>query len=315
MKKIFIVRGLAIILAAAILFLLPVHTARADTGPKPSMSFTFVYKIEPAPTILSGSLLECSDPACTDATALKQEGPQHFSCSTTSCDSLAYGYSKYHQLSIEFSDGKTRLSNVFTKTAFDAVYTVTVQEDALLVSEKLGGPPLNLTGSLPFDLSVWACGGCFYLILWGLLIAYLITAGKPGATFKSMVPLYISIWLVSAFMLVGGVFLSKGLLTTVIVEVLLGLGYALWRKRPLVTLLTTILLLNLATQPALWMTIRALDSRYSWIAISFAEGIVWLVEAVGLFLVQRKSVKFTEMLLLSLVLNLASFGVGLFLAI
>ena len=315
MKKGNLIRRSALLLAAAVLFLLPVHAARADTGPKPSMSFAFVYEIDPAPTIVSGTLLECSDPACADAAPLEHLGPQDFSCSATSCDSLAYSYREYHRLSIAFSDGKTRLSNVFTKTAFAATYSVTVRNDDMLVTEEKGGPPTSITGFLPFDLSVWACSGCFYLILWGLLIAYIITVGKSEATFKSMLPLYISAWLVSAFMLVGGVFLSKGLLTTVIIEVLLGLGYALWRKRPLLIVLTTILLLTLATQPALWVTISALNSRYSWIAILIAELVVWLVEALGLFLVQRKSVKFTEMLLLSLALNVASFVIGLFLAL
>ena len=316
MKKDFLFRGFVISLALTYLVALPFQVARADTGPKPTMVFTIKYEIDPAPTIASGSLLECSDPACTQTSPLRQNmGPQHFSCSASTCDSMAYGYSEYQQLSISFSDGKTRLSNPFTKEAFNAVYQVVVRKDDLLVTESGGGPPVNITGFLPFNLAIWACGITFFLIMLVLFIVYVVRVEKPGVTFKSMSLLYSLIWLVSAFMLVGGIFLSKGLLTTVIVELLLGLGYALWRKRPLVVILTTILMLNLATQPALWVTVSALNSRYSWIAILLAELIVWLFEAVGLFLVQRKSVKFTEMLLLSLVLNLASFVVGLFLAI
>ena len=313
MKNISSSRRFATILAAAILFLLPFQAARsADVGPKPSMSFSFVYRIKPIPVIVSGVQLECSDPTCSDAAPLAQMGPQNFSCSYTTCNSLAYGYREYHRLNITFSDGRARLSNVFTKKAFAAAYKVDVRSDDLLVTETKS---LSITGYPLFDVVFWACGGLFYLILWGLLIAYVVRIGKADPAAKFPVPLSILIGLVAAFMLIGGLFISKGLLTTVLIELLLGLGYALWRKRSLAVILTTILLLNLATQPALWVTISALNSSYSWIAILLAELVVWLAEAVGLYLVQRKSVKFTEMLLLSLVLNLASFLVGLFLAI
>ena len=82
------------------LFFLPARLARADSGPKPSMDFKFVYDISPALTIVSGALYECSDPDCSDAAPLGQMGPQGFSCDAESCSSMAYGYSDYHRLSI-----------------------------------------------------------------------------------------------------------------------------------------------------------------------------------------------------------------------
>ena len=135
-----------VLAAAACLAVRPTRTARADTGPKPTMNFRFVFDISPALTILSGEMMECSDPACADAAPLREMGPQSFHCSSADCSSMAYGYAKYHRLSITFSDGKTRESNVFGKRHFNARYSVLVQEKSLQVRETGGTSQVGAFG-------------------------------------------------------------------------------------------------------------------------------------------------------------------------
>jgi hypothetical protein len=129
MKKIRI-----LILFLLTLLLLPVHSARADTGPKPTMEFAFSG--EPL-TITSGILYECEQSDCSDASPLKELGPQRFTCEANSCSATAYGFAKYHRIEIEFSDGKTRQSNIFQTAGFDSKYKVTVNPDDLLVEAQL----------------------------------------------------------------------------------------------------------------------------------------------------------------------------------
>ena len=100
--------------------LVPVQVALADTGPKPTMEFTFRQNLPEKPvTISSGTLYECEQSDCSDAAPLQQLGPQGFRCDPESCNATAYGFATYHKLEIEFSDGKTRQSNVFSTAGFD----------------------------------------------------------------------------------------------------------------------------------------------------------------------------------------------------
>ena len=125
-------------LGMGIALLLPSLTAYADIGPKPSAEFKFTYEIAPVP-IVDGQLLICDDAACATSHSLEQVGPQHFSCAQDTCSSAAYGYGRYLKLVIEFED-RTRESHVFRKRAFDAVFSVTVTETGLRVSEKHQSP-------------------------------------------------------------------------------------------------------------------------------------------------------------------------------
>ena len=257
-----------ILLAVGIgLVFLPDQVVRADTGPKPSMKFEFVYEVSPAPMIVSGTLLECSDQNCIIAAPLQEMGPQGFNCQEGGCSSLAYGYSEYHRLSIEFSDGRQRKSNLFTKNHFEAHYTVHVRESSLLVEETGGRAQLtNIVES-------------FIVYFFGALVRE---------------------------------YFNRGLPVTLIVELFVGLVYVIWRKRPWFPVLLTILLMNLVTQPILWFVVK--EMRLTVCAFTYVlELIVCLVEAWILYLVLRKSVNFSEILLLSFAMNLASFGVGLLL--
>jgi hypothetical protein len=114
--------------------LLPTRVVLADTGPKPTMDFEFKQELSGEPvTIVSGGLYECEQSDCSDASPLEEGGPQGFFCETNSCNALAYGFSSYHRLEIQFSDGQTRQSNIFRTSGFESYYRVTVRSEDLLV--------------------------------------------------------------------------------------------------------------------------------------------------------------------------------------
>jgi hypothetical protein len=114
--------------------LVPSQVSLADTGPKPSMEFTFRQELTGQPvTITSGILYECQQSDCNDAAPLEQLGPQGFRCDLESCSATAYGFAPYHKIEIQFSDGKRRQSNVFETAGFDSSYAVTIRPDDLLV--------------------------------------------------------------------------------------------------------------------------------------------------------------------------------------
>lgn len=117
---------------------LPAQAALADTGPKPTMDFQFQQEMtdEPPVTILSGVLYECEQADCSDAAPLEEGGPQRFTCEINSCYAMAYGFADYHQIELEFSDGKTRSSNIFETAGFDSKYLVTIRPDDLVVESR-----------------------------------------------------------------------------------------------------------------------------------------------------------------------------------
>ena len=116
----------------------PTPVSYADTGPKPEMTFEFVYETAAPLTIIAGQQMQCDLSDCRDAQPLEEAGPQRFYCTETDCQSLAYGYTTYNQLVIEFSDGVTRTSNVFERETFNNIYRVNVFADRLEI-ERTGG--------------------------------------------------------------------------------------------------------------------------------------------------------------------------------
>jgi len=143
------------LLITCLLVFLPLQTVAADIGPKPTMDFEFVQGFPGSPvTIVSGTLFECEQPDCADAQPLQEVGPQRFTCEATSCSALAYGFSPYQRLEIQFSDGKTRQSNVFETSQFQSSYKVTIRPDDLLVEPKLSP---KLFTPLTYIL---LCGAC-----------------------------------------------------------------------------------------------------------------------------------------------------------
>jgi hypothetical protein len=155
--------------------LLPFQTVLADTGPKPSMEFEFEGLQDGDLQIVSGTLYECQQPDCSDASPLQELGPQRLTCSTTSCSALAYGFAPYHILEIEFSDEVTRRSNVFETAGFNSRYLVTIQPDDLLVEAQFGLGAIS-PSILFFIACACACNGA--ALVTGLIIFLIMRAVK-----------------------------------------------------------------------------------------------------------------------------------------
>lgn len=148
--------------------LLPMQTVLADMGPKPTMEFEFQQELTGEQvTIISGVLYECDLPNCSDAAPLEEGGPQRFYCEADRCRALAYSFAPYHKLEIEFSDGKTRQSNIFETAGFDSKYTVTVRPDDLSVEAQLS---LGMLSPATWILIACACILVFGAGLIGLII-------------------------------------------------------------------------------------------------------------------------------------------------
>lgn len=142
-----------------LLSLLPAQVVLADTGPKPTMEFTFKQEASGGPlTIVSGILYECNQADCSDAAPLKQLGPQGLHCDELGCNALAYGFSDYHKLEIQFSDGKTRQSNIFKTAGFESKYTVTIRPADLVVEEQFSLLPSTRSGFSVITLMICLCG-------------------------------------------------------------------------------------------------------------------------------------------------------------
>jgi hypothetical protein len=139
-----------LILLSLLLAFLPARAVLADTGPKPSMDFQFQQEMtdEPPLTITSGILFECDQPDCSDAMLIEEVGPQGFRCELNSCSAVAYGFAPYHQIELEFSDGKTRQSNIFETAGFDSKYMVTIRPDDLVVEARFSPGAFPRTGIL-----------------------------------------------------------------------------------------------------------------------------------------------------------------------
>jgi len=356
MGKLLIASGTVLGLVLLALFF-PWQSARADTGPKPSMQFQIVYAVHPPPTLVSGFMMTCTDKSCTnpqnfsghcsnsgtpDPLTLTNPGDvycyQRISCDQESC-TASNPYDNYYRLDFTFSDGKTRVSNVFGKVYFYANYRVTVREDDLLVEELPGyALPFNWFGVLGYGIMLAAIA--FYLGIMILLLRRIlgkqditqererqgVTPDGEHVTFTEKTSPVVGrctfAWIVSALfifscLLTSGVFggrtLLMGLWITLGVELALGLVYALWRKHPVFYLLTVILLMNMITQPILWLTLSGTFVGLSIVRTLMAETMVWLVEGWILLKALPGEITSKEAFLLSLVLNLASFGLGLML--
>lgn len=155
---------LSLLLFLVTQLLLPSRLVFADTGPKPTMDFSFHQESSADQvTIVSGTLYECDQSDCSDAAPLQALGPQRFTCEATSCSALAYGFSDYHKLEILFSDGKTRQSNIFKTAGFDSKYAVTIRRDDLLVESQFN--PGNM-----FPRSIAVLLLCVCLLIVGVMV-------------------------------------------------------------------------------------------------------------------------------------------------
>lgn len=292
--------------------LIPKQIAYADIGPKPQMEFKFNYPYDDQLSIISGELLECDQSDCADAAPLPTLGPQNFSCTKTDCTAMAYGFSKFHRLRITFSDGITRDSNVFGKRFFNARYQVAVGEHDLMVREQLGGlPPLQ--GILALGLAALILISLFMLTVFVLLILLIIREEQDKNNFQQSKAFYISSWVISLPLILLSLMISRALLLTILLELGVMQAYTSLRKKPHLSGLTVVLLINLLSQPPLWYALHNLISGNTWLPMVLGEIMIWLFEAMTLYLTQRKHYTLREALWLSLLLNAVSLLVGLLL--
>ncbi len=81
---------------------------------------------------------------------------------------MAYGFSPYHRLEIEFSDGVIRKSNIFKTAQFESHYKVTIQQTDLVVTSKF---TLGFFTPLTYAL---ICGVCLVGIIAIIVVVILL---------------------------------------------------------------------------------------------------------------------------------------------
>ncbi len=161
-------------------------TAWGGVFPKPEMTFDFVYQTQQPLFILpqTSEQIQCDDNQCLQSAPLGQYGLQKLYCSESGCFSIAYRYTPYQKLIIDFSDGIKRESNVFTspRKLRDA-FTVTVRENDLLITP---APQPRTVNSL---LRADAWMSLLLILLTEALaaFAYLVYTGKSFRVIYSVV--------------------------------------------------------------------------------------------------------------------------------
>jgi hypothetical protein len=104
------------------------------------------------------------------------------------------------------------------------------------------------------------------------------------------------------------------ILITIGVEGLVCAAYGLRFRKPVAALLLSCLVANLVTQPILWLILTTFYQHY--LATLFvAEQMIVVIEALLLYLIRFNQLRWQEALILSLVMNLASFAAGWFLPV
>ena len=104
------------------------------------------------------------------------------------------------------------------------------------------------------------------------------------------------------------------LLFTIVVECAVVVGYSTWRAKPTAPILLTSIFANLITQSLLWIGLNLFFDHYL-ITLFIAEILIWIIESVLLHLYSANRLDLKESTLLSLMMNLISFGIGWFLPI
>ncbi len=104
------------------------------------------------------------------------------------------------------------------------------------------------------------------------------------------------------------------LLVTLFIEGMIVLAYATWQKKPANRLLLVSVIMNVGTQSMLWLALNFFAGYY--LATLFVvEIFIWLLESVCLYIFTGSRLAWREAILLSLAMNLASFGLGWFLPV
>lgn len=101
---------------------------------------------------------------------------------------------------------------------------------------------------------------------------------------------------------------------TVLIEAIIACGFALWRKKPLGRILAASVVANILTQSMLWGALKLFPHAYL-LTLFTMEFFIWLIESALIRYFPGTQLTWREALLLSLGMNLASFGIGWFLPV
>ncbi|MBC7876370.1 MAG: hypothetical protein H7Y59_04290 [Anaerolineales bacterium] len=101
---------------------------------------------------------------------------------------------------------------------------------------------------------------------------------------------------------------------TILIEGLVCLGYSIGNKKPILSIFITSLLANLITQSLLWIALN-IFFQYYLLTLFIAEILIWLIESLIFYRFRFNQLSMKESILLSLIINLSSFGIGWFLPI
>ena len=96
---------------------------------------------------------------------------------------------------------------------------------------------------------------------------------------------------------------------TIIIESVVAAAFAIWRQKPLTKLLFSSICANLFTQSLLWITLVLFPRQYL-VTLIIVEVSIWGIEAVFFYLLRFNRLNLKEAFLLSLAMNLCSFGIG-----
>jgi hypothetical protein len=89
-------------------------------------------------------------------------------------------------------------------------------------------------------------------------------------------------------------------------------GYSLWCKKPLAPVLLTSIVANIITHSFLWVILNLFFQHYL-VTLLIAEVLIWLLESFLLYRFPANRLGLKEAAVLSLCMNMASFGFGWFL--
>jgi len=106
----------------------------------------------------------------------------------------------------------------------------------------------------------------------------------------------------------------KTLTITVIVEGVMGIGYAVWRKKPIAFIFVTSILANLITQSLLWIVLNIFFQRYL-ATLLIAEILIWGIETILFYGIRSNKLSISDAAFLSFIANLSSFALGWWLPI
>lgn len=318
---------------------LPTGQASADVGPKPTLEFRFAYPPGRSLSAVSGTLLGCKDADCLETTPLKNNPHISLRCQADSCSGTLFNSDQLMCLQVLFSDNKTRLSNPFTPSAMRNVYSVKVQDNELVVSRNI---LLSNNAIVGIFLTLFPLSGAVLAVLAAGLLASNLSIEYKNRThhlpFRDAPGRYLLAWILVVVVMVLGTFLTWALPITILIEI--GVAYLFYRfywlgrgnaVKPqgdiavtqdhgqdhhplLIHLLTAVAAVNLITQPLLWGIALSLTgtlaSAFAWPILVMELGI-HVVEAVLLRIMLWWHLKWGEAFLLGLLMNLASFTIGL----